>query len=108
MPTLLVLEISYTKPWIRTSGTGSALRWSFLGLGAPGLRPPSPRGGGTARGNRGAPARGVDVKPLPRGGPGGSKSPKNGVFGVYPPKRRFFAILAKNGQFWPFYRKIAR
>jgi len=56
-------------------------------------------------GNRGAPARGVDVKPLRQTGPGGPKNPKNPVFGVYPPKSPILGILAKNSQKWLFFRK---
>jgi len=67
-------------------------------------RAPGPMGrvppsrGGAPPGLR-APARGVDVKPPRQIRPGGPKSPKNRVFGLYPAKRRFFAILAKNGYF---------
>jgi len=69
------------------------------------LRPPSglppPPG---PPGNRGAPARGVDVKPLrrdPPGGPGRAqkapKTRKNGFFSDFPHFSPFLAILAKNG-----------
>jgi len=56
-------------------------------------------------GNRGAPARGVDVKPLAREGQNGPKRPKTPEKGVRPPKRPKKAFFPENGQKWPFFKK---
>jgi len=60
---------------------------------------PGPRGPGRAPdprpGNRGAPARGVDVKPLPARGLEMAKMPKKGHFSEKEPK---MAILGKKAE----------
>jgi len=74
------------------------------GTPAPGRRwlatpPPLP-------GNRGAPARGVDVKPPrnrgPGEAPGGSKPPKMPKMGIFPEKVGFWPFLAKMAIFTVF------
>jgi len=79
---------------LRADAFGSAAR----GTPHRGITPSLAGGGpaGAARGDRGAPARGVDVKPLRQGPEKGPKRPKTPKKGVYPPKRPFLAILAKN------------
>jgi len=64
-----------------------------------------------APGYRGAPARGVDVKPSPgrasgdpSGGPKHPKNPKNGVFSPKWAKMPFFGKNALFGHFRPFFR----
>jgi len=79
-------------------------------------RPPAPppegtpslggTGSRTPCGNRGAPARGVDVKPSPGPGPGeprgGSKPPKLPKMGIFGQNQRFWAFSPKSGLFGRF------
>jgi len=83
----------------RAAGAKASCPAPFWGSAPPacGLLPP--RGGGTARGNRGAPARGVDVKP-PRPGPEkGPKTPFSGYTRQNPLFWGFWPKIAKNGYF---------
>jgi len=79
----------------RAIGRAGSRRWSSpAGRG-------SLRDGGEPAGNRGAPARGVDVKPLPRGGQNWPKWPfwgipgQNSDFRDFGQKWLFLAIFSK-------------
>jgi len=83
-------------PVLRKEGDSPPPLW---GAPPPGGYPPDP-----AR-DRGAPARGVDVKPL-RGRPQkGRKRPKMGQNRENGVKPHFFAIFDENPHFWRFFGK---
>jgi len=93
--TLTVYPRTFTLSSGSSRGRPEATPAPF-GARPPGAYGPSPASRGGAPPGRRAPARGVDVKPLAAGGPGGPEKAQNS------PK---WAIMAKNPFFRHFWRK---
>jgi len=104
-----VMSLSMLQSCPRGSWSRGARGPATLLPGGDPRRPPSgtcPRPfrtgvGDPAPGNRGAPARGVDVKPSPGTGSGRPRG------GRKAPKTAKKADFSQNPRFWPFFRKTA-